>query len=147
MVAKPITTFLAACAVVSAQSCPVPFAQPVVPSLPTYISSLQSSIAAMRPQVAALPQPKIQIDGQNVYGVAGVLETGEPTCQPYYNNPSVTAPPSPPCDFDNYKVQRGYLKALQNAGVQTVDINVDLSGLGSSPEYATAWSHLYSGTS
>ncbi len=110
---KPIIAFLASCAMASAQSCPVPFVQPVVPSLPTYISSLQSSIAAMRSQVASLPQPKIQIDGQNVYGVAGVLETGHATCQPYYNSPLVTAPPSPPCEFDNYKVQRGYLQALK----------------------------------
>jgi len=143
MLIKPVLASVLSCAVAGAQSCPVPFAQPVVPSLPTYISSLQSPIAAMRAQAADLPQPKIQLDGQNVYGVAGVLETGQPTCNPYY---PPSSPPSSACEFDNYLVQRGYLQALKNAGVQTVDINLGMAALSSAPEYTTAWHQLSYGS-
>ena len=88
-------------------------------------------------QIAGLPQPKIQLDGQDVYAVAGQMYTGVGvSCTVYFPTASL---PSNPCLYDNYLVQESALNYLAAAGVTMVDINIGVLPLASSAEYKNWW--------
>ncbi len=121
----------------STGACYPPFSPPVSPTLTTYVGSLQYSLSAIQSQIAGLSQPKIQLDGQDVYAVAGQMYAGMP-CQPIY--PSLG---TGNCPYDDYNVQEAAINYLYNSGVRVVDISIGVLPLEASSEYQMAWGALF----
>jgi hypothetical protein len=90
MPARKILVVLVCCGAVRAQTgrCQPPFSGTLSPSLSTYISSLQTSLGNVQAQIARTPQPKIQLDAQDVYDIQGLFDIGESSlCDPYSEEP------------------------------------------------------------
>ncbi len=85
-------------------------------------------MAAIRSQIAAMPQPKIMVTAQHLPGNLNWVNVGQGACNPSSNDTSA-------CTFNNAGVMNNYTDALARAGVQAIDINFDPIALSAASQY------------
>jgi hypothetical protein len=138
---KRAVAFLASTLCYAQGPCFPPFSGTIYPSLAQYLTGLQTSMQNVRNQIAGLPQPRVQMSGQQVWAVGGFFTEGRPCTPGYPGGPAGT------CPYDTYPVQRNAMRYLAESGVVSVDWNIGLLPLKDSAEYQTAWAAMHAANS